>query len=303
MHARFAPRAHRFVHRIFLFAIDLDELDALHRKLRLFSFNRRNVYSFRADDFLPTHEPVFNGSAPSPGQPSPKPARPAVAPHPSLKQRIVSHLSTHGIDLNGGRVLLVTLPRVFGYLFNPVSFYFCYDRSGTAVAALAEVTNTFKEMKPFVLGPGTRSADAFTRRMAKDFYVSPFSDVDVAFDFKLHPPGERLSVQIDDYTGALRTLTSTLTGPRHPLTDTKLAWFTVKYPLITLKVIALIHWHALRLWIKRVPWFAKAARADAQRDLYRPHASIARPVDPDLPLQGSSLAGIKSELFASSPKA
>jgi DUF1365 family protein len=301
MHARFAPKAHRFVYRIFLFAIDLDDLDVLHRKLRLFSFNRSNVYSFRDDDFLPTHKPVFHGSVPPLGQPSSEPARPTVAPDSSLKQRVVAYLSTRGIDLTGGRVLLVTLPRVFGYLFNPVSFYFCYDRSGAAVATLAEVTNTFREMKPFLLGPDTRSGDAFSRRMAKDFYVSPFSDVDVAFDFKLHPPGERLCVRIDDYAGACRTLTSTLTGARHPLTDGRLAWFTLKYPLITLKVIALIHWHALRLWMKRVPWFAKAARADGQRDLYHPHASIARRVHPDLPLEASSVAGIKSDLFAPSP--
>jgi DUF1365 family protein len=277
MHARFAPKAHRFVYRIFLFALDLDELDTLHRKLRLFSFNRRNFYSFRNDDYLPTHEPVFNGRAGPLGPPSSEPARPAVAPHPSLKQRVVDYLSTRGIDLTGGRVLLVTLPRVLGYLFNPVSFYFCYDRTGAPVAALAEVTNTFKEMKPYLLGPETNSDGAFRLRIPKHFYVSPFSDVDVAFDFQLRAPGDRLSVQIDDYVGAARTLTSTLAGPRQPLTDARLAWFTLKYPLITLKVIGLIHWHALRLWWKNVPWFAKAARSADQRDLYRPHASLASP--------------------------
>ena len=292
MHARFAPKAHRFVYRIFLFALDLDELDTLHRKLRLFSFNRRNFYSFRNDDYLPTHEPVFNGRAAPLGPPSSEPARPAVAPHHSLKQRVVDYLYTRGIDLSGGRVLLVTLPRVLGYLFNPVSFYFCYDRTGAPVAALAEVTNTFKEMKPYLLGPETLSSPrpqnpdpgpetvpgaVFRLRVPKHFYVSPFSDVDVAFYFQLRTPGDRLSIQIDDYVGAARTLTSTLTGPRQPLSDARLAWFTLKYPLITLKVIGLIHWHALRLWWKNVPWFAKAARAADQRDLYRPHASLASP--------------------------
>ena len=276
MHARFAPKAHRFVYRIFLFALDLDELDTLHRKLRLFSFNRRNIYAFRNDDYLPTHEPAFNGKPGPLSPPSSEPAHPAVAPQPALKQRVVDYLSTRGIDLTGGRVLLVTLPRVLGYLFNPVSFYFCYDRTGAPVAALAEVTNTFKEMKPYLLGPETNSDGAFRLRVPKHFYVSPFSDVDVAFDFQLRTPGDRLSIQIDDYVGAARTLTSTLTGPRQPLTDARLAWFTLKYPLITFKVIGLIHWHALRLWWKNVPWFAKAARAADQRDLYRPHASLAQ---------------------------
>lgn len=267
MHARFAPKAHRFVYRIFLFALDLDELDTLHRKLRLFSFNRRNLYSFRDGDYLPTHEPVHNSAPAAP--------HPALRVPPSLKSRIVAHLAARGIDLTGGRVLLVTLPRVLGYLFNPVSFYFCYDRTGAPVAALAEVTNTFKEMKPYLLGLENRVEGVFRLRVPKHFYVSPFSDVDVAFDFQLRTPGERLSIQIDDYVGAARTLTSTLTGPRQPLTDARLAWFTLKYPLITLKVIGLIHWHALRLWLKNVPWFAKAARAADQRDLYRPHASLA----------------------------
>ena len=266
MHARFAPKAHRFVYRIFLFALDLDELDTLHRKLRLFSFNRRNLYSFRDGDYLPTHEPVHN----------PAPATPHSAPRDpqSLKSRVVAHLAQHGIDLCGGRVLLVTLPRVLGYLFNPVSFYFCYDRHGAPVAALPEVTNTFKEMKPYLLGPETQRDGIFRLRVPKHFYVSPFSDVDVAFDFQLRTPGERLSIQIDDYVGAARTLTSTLTGPRQPLTDARLAWFTFKYPLITLKVIGLIHWHALRLWWKNVPWFAKSARATDQRGLYRPHGAL-----------------------------
>ena len=176
-------------------------------------------------------------------------------------------------------MLLVTLPRVAGYLFNPVSFYFCYDHAGRPVASIAEVTNTFKEMKPFVLGPPTRtdsSAGAvFSLRLPKYFYVSPFTDMDVAFDFTLRAPGARLSVQIDDYVAGERTLTSTLAGPRQPLTDRQLAWFTLKYPFITLRVIALIHWHALQLYLKNVPWFAKAARPEAQRDLYRPHISIA----------------------------
>lgn len=267
MHHRFAPKEHRFLYRIFLFAFDLDELETLHRRLRFFSLNRRNLYSFRETDYLPVAEPVHNGSD---DQRHPTDGTPA-----GLKRRVVRHLANRGIDLTGGRVVLVTLPRVLGYLFNPVSFYFCHDHTGAPVAALAEVTNTFREMKPFVLGPETRCDGAFALRTPKYFYVSPFTDMDVSFDFTLRPPGERLSVQIDDYDAGRRTLTSTLAGPRHALTDRALAWFTLKYPLITLRVIMLIHWHALRLWLKRVPWFAKAARPDAQRDLYRPHASLA----------------------------
>jgi DUF1365 family protein len=274
MHARFAPRPHRFLYRIFLFAIDLDELETLSRRAPFFSAGRRNLYSFRDGDFLPTGERLHHGNAGGP----PVPRRIAGgAPALSLKQRVVAHLAARGVDLTGGRVVLVTLPRVLGYLFNPVSFYFCYDRTGAPVAALAEVTNTFKEMKPYFLGPDTQAAvrGEFRVRVPKYFYVSPYSDVDVAFDFTLRAPGEKLSVQIDDYTGAERTLTTTLTGARRELTGARLAWFTLKYPLITLRIIGLIHWHAFLLWLKRVPWFAKSARASDQRGLYRPHSSIA----------------------------
>lgn len=270
MHHRFSPQAHRFLYRIFMFAIDLDELEALHRRLRFFSLNRRNLYSFREGDFLPTGESLHNPSS-APG---------SSATPGGLKARVLAYLAGRGISLGGGRVLLVTLPRVLGYLFNPVSFYFCYDCAGQPVAALAEVTNTFKEMKPFVLGPETRQDGAFALRTPKYFYVSPFTDMDVAFDFTLRVPAEKLSVQIDDYDAGRRTLTSSLTGRRRPLTDATLAWFTLKYPFITLKVITLIHWNALRLYLKRVPWFAKAARPDAQRDLYRPHASLTPAVQP-----------------------
>lgn len=286
MHERFAPRRHRFIYRIFMFAFDLDELPELHRRFSLFSLNRPNLFSFRDSDFLPNSQSLHNPSELSTSAP--------VSEAQTLKARVLAHLARQGVDLTGGRVVLVTLPRIFGYLFNPVSFYFCYDRTGACVASLAEVANTFKEMKPYFLGPETRQSSpptstpdplatrpsplgavAFHRRTPKHFYVSPFSDVDVAFDFTLRTPGERLSIQIDDYVGPERTLTSTLAGPRRALTGGRLAWFTLKYPLLTLRIIALIHWHAALLWLRRLPWFAKAARPADQRDLYRPHSSLA----------------------------
>lgn len=279
MHQRFTPKPHRFDYRLFYLAIDLDELEALHARLRLFSVNRANLYSLRESDFFPTHEPLHNHSADGRAGPLGPPratstARPAVAPYLGLKQRVLAYLAARGIDLIDGRILLVTLPRVAGYLFNPVSFYFCFDRAGTPVTAIAEVTNTFREVKPFHVSERT-GATTFRLRAPKNFYVSPFSDVDIEFDFTLRTPGERLSIQIDDYAGTERTLTSALHGPRALLTDARLAWFTFKYPLLTLRVITLIHWHALRLWLKRIRWFTKADRAAEQRDLYRPHSSLA----------------------------
>lgn len=271
LHARLAPRRHRFVYRIFLFAIDLDELGELHRDLRWFSAGSRNLYSFRDADFFPSAETLHQPTG------GPAGARGRPAPGAGLKQRVEAWLAGRGIDIAGGRVLLVTLPRVAGYLFNPVSFYFCFDRTGRPVASIAEVTNTFREIKPYLVGPDAAAAgDAgvFRVRVPKHFYVSPFSDTDVAFDFQLRAPGGRLEVQIDDYAGGERVLTSSVQGERRELTDSQLLRVTARHPLVTLRIITLIHWHALRLWLKRVPWFAKAARGETQRDLYRPHASL-----------------------------
>jgi DUF1365 family protein len=267
VHCRFAPKKHRFAYRIFMMAVDLDELETLATGIPFLSVNGRNLFSFMEADYMPTGEPLHNGRTSA-----------APAASASLKARVLSYLSERGVEIPGGRIMLLTLPRVAGYLFNPVSFYFCYDSGGRPTAAIAEVTNTFREVKPFLLGPGSLSGPAgarmFQLRIPKLFYVSPFSDVDVSFDFLLRTPGDELSIRIDDFKGDERTLASALTGRRKAFTGARLAWFGFKYPLITLKVIVSIHVQALLLRIKRVPWFPKAARAVDQRDLYRPHESI-----------------------------
>jgi DUF1365 family protein len=268
LHHRFAPKTHRFAYRIFMMSVDLDELGSLAKGIPFFSVNGLNLFSFMESDYMPTGEPLHNGSAPA-----------TTAPAAGLKDRVLTFVRERGVEIPGGRIVLLTLPRVGGYLFNPVSFYFCYDAGGRPRAAIAEVTNTFREMKPYFLGPealaGAEGAEMFQARIPKFFYVSPFSDVDVAFRFQLRTPDDGLSIRIDDFEGDERTLASVLTGRRQAFTAARLAWYAVRYPLITIKVIALIHVHALLLRIKRVPWFAKAARPADQRALYRPHESIA----------------------------
>lgn len=272
LHERFTPKHHRFVYRLFYFALDLDELGSLHRRLALFSVNRANLFNFRERDFLPTGEPLHHPT-------HPKQNAPVTAIPASLKSRARALCAANGADFGPeGRVLLITLPRVLGYLFNPVSFYFCFNAAGLLVGAISEVTNTFHEVKPYFIPPVTGSDGTITLRLRtpKHFYVSPFSGLDLKFDFTLHAPGETLAVRIDDHAADSRVLHTALTGIRIPLTNLRLAWFLLKYPLITVKIITLIHWQALRLWLKRVPHFSKAADATAQRDLYRPHPSIDR---------------------------
>ena len=251
MHHRFSPRVHHFQHDLFMFYLDLDEVAGMARKLWLFSHNHRTVYSFWEQD----HEP---------------------AGMPPLKERVHGFLREHGIEPGpAGRVMLLTLPRVFGYIFNPISIYYCFDEAGAPVATVAEVGNTFGEMKLFLL----RAADltpggAFEKLLPKQFYVSPFSSLDLNFDFRLEIPGGKLEVKIDEHDEHNKVFISILTGERREMTNRKLAWFTVKYPLLTLKVIFLIHWHALRLWAKQVPFYAKAANPGQQRDVRRPHVSL-----------------------------
>jgi len=253
MHHRLTPTVHHFRYRIFMFALDLDEIDAVASRIPLFSRNRANVYAFRDRDHLPL--------------PGPDAA--------TTKQAVVAWLSQQGVEFPpAGRIMLVTLPRVFGYVFNPVSFYFCFDADGQPLCAVAEVGNTFGELKPYLIAARS-GGDVFQRIVPKHFYVSPFVGLRVAFDFRLRVPGDRLDIHIDDRDGDERVLLTSLTGRRTPLTAARLAWFTLKYPLITLRVIALIHIHAALLWLKRVPWHRKATNTAGQRGVLRPHESIS----------------------------
>ncbi len=283
MHHRLLPRRHRFEYGLFLACLDLDELDDADRSLRLFSHNRKNLYEFRdSDHFIRSGAPDGANS----GQ--------------SLKTRVLAWLTDQGVAPGRDcRIDLVTLPRVAGYVFNPVSFYFVAKASGQPICAVAEVGNTFGEQKPYLVpleGDPPRldlsaagGADAKNPRglqthkpprtnfrlvAPKHFYVSPFSELDLRFDFRLAQPDEDLTVGVNDLNAQGETvLVSSLTGRRRPLVDQELIRLTARYPLVTARVITLIHWQALRLWLKRVPFFAKAERPSLQQGvLHRPAA-------------------------------
>lgn len=249
MHHRREPRTHTLRYRFFMFSLDLDELDLAARLVRGFAHNHRAPYEFRDTDH------------PVPGT-------------GTLKQRICAWVARNAEPLpDDVRIQLVTLPRVLGYVFNPVSFYFCFTASGLPLQAVAEVGNTFGEHKLYLLG--APDADGRIRHSEpKHFYVSPFSALDLSFDFRLAVPGDTLHVRIDDLEGTRRVFLSALQGQRVPLTSARLAWLTLKCPLVTVKVIGLIHWHALLLWLKRVPFHRKVAGRALQRDVLRAHRSM-----------------------------
>jgi len=250
MHHRLAPKVHRFDYRVFYLWLDLDALDSLSRKLRIFSRNRLNLFSFFDSDHFDQ-----DGGA--------------------VKTKLLCWLEAQGMDTTRiASIRLLTFPRVFGYIFNPVCFFYCFNAAGEPLCVVTEVTNTFHEKKPYLLRE--READGRFRLLTpKNFYVSPFTSLDLSFDFKLRVPNGKLDIHIDDREGDERLILTALTGERKPLTDVRLLLCTVKYPLLTLRVITLIHWHAFRLWLKKVPFHRKAANAELQTGVHRPHKSIA----------------------------
>jgi len=253
MHHRLAPKVHSFHYEIFMFYLDLDEIDGLSKRLKFMSRNRFNLFNFRDKDHLqlPRENPDQSKN---------------------IRQHITDYLQANGVAIGNGRIMVLTNLCTAGYQFNPVSFYFCYDEGGMPVCSVVEVCNTFLEMKPYFLGADTKQADTFKLNTEKYFYVSPFIDMDTNFDFDLHVPGKKLNMRIDDYDKeGKRFFVSTLTGVRKPLTDANLLFYFVSFPLITLKVISLIHWQAIKLWLKKVPYHKKEADKELQKEVYRPY--------------------------------
>ncbi len=246
VHARLWPRVHRLAYRLFWFALDLDDVEKLPRS-GLVGRGPLCLYRFRAQDHL-----CFPGPEEQP-----------------LKQKLSDYLRQQFIKWDGSRALLVTQLRFLGYVFNPVSFFFCWNTDGSPAAVVAEVGNTFGEMKLYALGPDSLLGGVFKRRVPKHFYVSPFTDLLTEFEFRLAPPGARLLLDVDDYKEGQRILVATLQGRRRALSRANLVWATLRFPAVTLQIIFLIHFNALLLWVKRVPYFAKRSGKQEQRNVLR----------------------------------
>ncbi|WP_257164862.1 DUF1365 domain-containing protein [Bradyrhizobium sp. SRS-191] len=229
MHARMRPTAHRFQYRVMSLLIDLGRLDEADRQSALFGVNRRALYSFHERDHGPR-----DGS--------------------SLLAYAKACASEHGVDLSGGRVLLLCYPRLLGYVFNPLSVYFCY-RSDCALALMIyEVRNTFGEIKPYVLpvGPNHLTEAGLRQEQDKTFYVSPFIDMAMRYHFRVTPPDDIVKLRILETGADGPLLAATFFGRRRSLTSRALLATFGSLPLVTLKIFGAIHWEALRLWIKGV---------------------------------------------------
>ena len=228
MHQRLRPRRHRLGYRIFQILVDLDELPALDRGLKLFGHNRAALISVREQD---------HGAGTPVG----------------LKGHVDGLLAEAGISLDGGAIRLLCMPRVLGQVFNPLSLYFCHHCSGALLAILYEVNNTFGERHSYLIPVRGPAGPTVRQACDKRFHVSPFMDIDLRYDFDVRPPvpgatGDVfVGVRSADAAGPL--LLATFRGRRRELTDAAIAAAVLSSPLLALKVVAAIHWEALKLWL------------------------------------------------------
>jgi DUF1365 family protein len=227
VHDRRGAVPNRFRYGVYMWLVDLDELPRLDRTLPLFGYDRAAATSIRSRDHL--------------GDPG-----------ATIKQNLLAYLRGNGIELEGGRVLLLTNARVLGYVFNPLSVFYCHDVEGTLRCVVAEVHNTFGERHCYLLEPGERGRAT----AGKDFYVSPFLTVDGHYRLAVPAPGERLSVQMQLVQGGDPVFQASLTGRRLDLTPAALRRMLLRHPLMTARVTALIHLQGMKLrlrGLRRVP--------------------------------------------------
>jgi DUF1365 family protein len=234
-HHRLRPREHRLSYRIFMLLLDLDRLDTIFARLRLLRRGRFGLTSFEAADY---------------GDRSGRP----------LRTQVDETLSAAGVP-TGGPIRLLTMPRVLGHGFNPLSVYFCHNRDGALAAILYEVSNTFGERHSYLIATPRNEAggdESLLRQAApKRFHVSPFMDLDLTYEFLVNPPDEDCSIAIlvRDEEGLM--FNASFAGRRQPLTDAALLRAWLAHPLLTLKVVAGIHWEALKIWRKGVGYRPK----------------------------------------------
>ena len=240
------PGKHRLKYAVFMLALDLDELRALDRRLTLFAHNRVGLLALFDRDHAARLE----------------------AP---IKPQIEAKLREAGIGWEGGRIVLLTMPRLLNYVFNPISVYFCTHRDGALAALVHEVSNTFGERHFYVLPPRAEANGVISQVCEKAFFVSPFLEQDLRYEFAVRSPGEAVSVAMIVRRRADIALTASFSGARLDLTDANILRAWLGNPLMTLKVIAGIHWEALRMWVKGVRYLGRGhqygppapSRADA----------------------------------------
>ena len=221
-HQRFKPIEHSLNYRTFSILLDLDEIENLAKKISIFSLNKFNIFSFYNCD-----HGERDGS--------------------SLKNWVQKNIKKFNISNNITKIKLLCYPRVFGYVFNPLSIFYCYENKDLK-AIFYEVKNTFNEQHTYIFK--IKDNERIEQKCKKKFYVSPFMDMETYYNFKLLNPKERLSIFIRQTNGEETILTATQTGDKKEFSFKQLLINFFKYPLMTIKIISSIHYEAFFLWKK-----------------------------------------------------
>jgi len=236
MHQRMKPIGHRFNYTVFSLLVDLDRLEDAGRMSHVFSVNRFNLLSF--------HE----------------------ADHTGLKGRSLrgyadALLETAGLSIPPARILLACYPRILGRVFNPLAVYYAYDAEGAVIAMIYEVRNTFGERHTYVcpVAPGQASPAGIRQQCDKLFYVSPFMPMAMRYHFRMLPPGAEIRWRILETDAEGPLLAATFSGQRRPLTTGQILRLVAQIPHLTIKIVAGIHWEALKLWIKGARYVPRPA--------------------------------------------
>lgn len=252
MHSRHTPKKHEFVHRLFNFYLDLDEIDVIARNITLISRNWFNLHGFYDKDHL-----QYGGN--------------------DVKENVLNYIRQNGITQPINKIMLMTSMRVLGYVFNPASFYYCFDEYDQPLCVVVQVCNTFREMKMFFLGPETFKDGKFLSQQTKYFYVSPYNQLTDTFDFKVALPGQTFRNHVDVVRDGRKFFYAAISGEKKELTNENLWWYNLRYPWVTLKVIFLIHMHGVILLLKGVPLHWKHERPDLQKDVQRSWRKTSTP--------------------------
>lgn len=243
-HQRMSPKRHSFTNRHYMLLLDLSKLDELSKSLRWFKHNDFGLFNFRDSDFL------YSGNEP-------------------LQSKVMRFLKQEKCQARIEKVFLLANPRHLGYVFNPLSIYFCYDKSMQLKAVVCEVCNTFYERKAYLLSEKDLTSSTFKAHFEKEFYISPFTRLNDQITFEITTPEESLGVQVTTDRQSETVLVASMQGKRRDLTDQALIDCMFKYPFTNFMVTFGIHAHALLLWLKGVPHIRKETDPQLQTHILR----------------------------------
>ena len=231
IHKRFKPKVHSFNYNVFSLLIDLSELDLMNNNLRIFSYNKFNIVSFYSKDHGPR-----DGS--------------------SLRNWVIENLQKNNIETEGIQIKLLCYPRIFGYVFNPLSVFYIYNKNSELISILYEVKNTFGEQHTYIFKT-KKNENLIQHICKKKFHVSPFIKMDCIYFFRLLKPGNRVSVIIDLQDQEGKILFASQDGEKSELNNKNLIRSYIKHPLMSFKIIVAIHFEAFKLWSKGIKFIKK----------------------------------------------